>query len=143
MGFPCTLEHLCLALSTRYQHSFEDYNKYIESQYKNKAEYKELRDQRPELPHIKEAVKKEAIVQEKKSKAYPVVEKSIQSLKKDKLIEKQGKRILPIVDALKISTANGFQDIPMPTMETIIRRGREIRSFDSYLRRKREEWRNH
>jgi hypothetical protein len=143
MGFPCTLEHLCLALSTRYQHSLEGYNKYIESQYKNKAEYIDLRNRKPEIPHIKEALKKEAIVQEKKSKAYPVVEKSIQSLKKDKLIEKRGKRILPVADALKISTANGFQDIPMPTMETIIQRERKIRSFDAYLRRKRDEWRNH
>lgn len=121
----------------------EGLDKYIENQYKNKAEYKELRDRRPELPHISEALKIEADVREKKSKAYPVVEKSIESLKKEKLIEKQGKRILPVADALKISTANGFQDIPMPTIETIIRRKREIRSFASYLRRKREEWRNH
>lgn len=143
MGFPCTLEHLCLALSTRYQHSLEDYNKYIKNQYKNKAEYKDLRNRRPELPHVKEAIRKEAIVQEKKSKAYPIVEKSVQSLKKEKLIEKQGKRILPVADALKISTANGFQDISMPAMETIIRREREIRLFNAYLRRKKDEWRNH
>lgn len=134
MGFPCTLEHLCLVLSTRYQHCVEDYDKYLNKKKITRA---------PELPYIREIVVREAIVQEKRKKVYPIIEKSIGILIKNKLIQKQGKRIIPTVDSIKISTANGFEDIYMPSLKTIIGCEREIHAFNSYLRIKKDEWRNH
>jgi hypothetical protein len=129
MGFPCTLEHLCLVLSTRYQHYVEDYEKYINDQYANRAEFNELRKTKPELPHIREAIRREVTAQKKREKVYPVVKRSIDILTKNKLIQKKGKRIVPTADSIKISTTNGFQDVYMPSLETIIECEKGIYAF--------------
>lgn len=143
LEFPSTMNHICLTLSTRYQHKFENLYKYIYIDKKfSKAEYNDLRARRPELPSIRKALEIEKEVEEVRDKVYKIVEQSVNQLKKDNLVISQGKKIVPNADSLMIKTNGGFQEVEMPSMETIRKRRKNIVRFDSYLKSKRNEWKN-
>lgn len=140
LEFPSTIDHVCLTLSTRYQHEIGRYDKYIKSEYTNKSEYNDLRKRKPELPHIKQAIKIENEVEDIKTKVYPIVKQSVDNLKKDKLVVMQGKRIVPNVDTLVIKSNGKFKEINMPFAETIKECKSSITNFNKYLMKKRREW---
>ncbi len=142
LEFPSTMDHICLTLSTRYQHKFEELYRYIYVEKKfNKTEYNDLRARRPELPSIRKALEIEKGVKDVGNKVSKIVEQSVNQLKKDKIVISQGKKILPNADSLTIKTKSGFQEIVMPTIEAIRKRRKSIKNFDLYLKRKGSEWR--
>ncbi|TFH44542.1 MAG: hypothetical protein E4G94_03560 [ANME-2 cluster archaeon] len=141
LEFPSTIDHVCLTLSTRYQHKIREYDRYIKSEYKSKSEYNDLRKLKPELPHIKQAIEIEKNVGDIKAKVYSIVKQSVENLKKDKLIVMQGKRIVPNVDTLVIKSNGKFKEINMPSAETIKERKSSITNFNKYLMKKKREWR--
>ncbi len=63
-------------------------------------------------------------------------------LKKDGLVISQGKKILPNADSIMIKTNGVFQEVEMPSIETIRKRRKNIIMFDLYLKNKRKEWKN-
>lgn len=142
LEFPSTIDHICLTLSTRYQHKFEDFNEHIGKKFNGVSEYNDLRLRKPGSPDIKKALELEKEIEGIKKKVYPVVEQSVADLKKDKIIVSQGKKILPNADSLMIKTNSGFQEIVMPTVEAIRKRRKTIKNFDLYLNRKGSEWRH-
>ncbi|GFO97283.1 hypothetical protein ig2599ANME_1483 [groundwater metagenome] len=142
LEFPSTIDHVCLTLSTRYQHKFEEFNKYIKKEYNGINEYRDLLERMPNSPHIRKALDIEKEIENIKKRVYQIVEQSVAVLKKDKLIVSQGKKIVPNADSLIIKTNRGFQEVEMPSMETIRKRRKNIVRFDSYLKSKRKEWKN-
>ena len=143
LEFPSTIDHICLILSTRYQHKFNELYNYIYTEEKfSKTEYDDLHANRPELPSIRKAVEIEKEVEDVRNKVYDVVEQSVNQLKKDNLVVTQGKKILPNADSLMIKTNSGLKEIEMPSIETIRKRGKSIQNFNTYLKRKKSEWRN-
>lgn len=62
--------------------------------------------------------------------------------KRDKIVVSEGKKILPNADSLMIQTKSGFQEIEMPSVKTIMKRKNSITKFNSYLKNKRNEWKN-
>lgn len=143
LEFPSTIDHICLTLSTRYQHKVEKLHKYIYIEQKfSKTKYNDLRTRKPELPSIRKALEIEKEVKEVRQKVYNIVGESVDQLKKDNLVISQGKKILPNANSLTIKTNSGFQEIEMPSIETIRKRRKTIQNFNTYLKRKRIEWRN-
>ncbi len=122
LEFPSTIDHICLILSTRYQHKFEDFHEHIGKKFNGISEYKDLRLRKPESPDVRKGLELEKEIEGIKKKVYPVVEKSVADLKKDKVIVSQGKKILPKADTLTIKTNGGFHEIVMPSIETIRKR---------------------
>lgn len=142
LELPSTIEHICLTLSTRYQHKVEEFSNYIEGEYNSISEFNDLRVHRPDLPHIRRALEIEKEVTEIGNKVYQIVGQSVSELKKDKLIVSQSsKKILPNTDSIMVKTNRGFQEIEMPSIDTIRTRRKSIKNFDAYLKRKRIEWR--
>ncbi len=143
LEFPSTMDNICLTLSTRYQHKFEKLYKYIYTKQRfTKTEFNDLRARRPELPSIRKAIEIEKEVEIVRTKVHKIVEQSVDQLKKDKIVISQGKKILPNADTLMIKTNSGFQEIEMPSIETIRKRRKNIIMFDSYLKSKQNEWEN-
>lgn len=142
LELPSTIDHICLTLSTRYQHKFEDFNEHIGKKFNGISEYNDLRLRKPESPDVKKGLELEKKIEGIQKKVYPVVEQSVADLKKDKIIVSQGKKILPNADSLTIKTNSGFQEIVMPTIEAIRKRRKSIKNFNLYLKRKGSEWRN-
>jgi len=141
LEFPSTIDHVCLTLSTRYQHKIREYDKYIKSEYINKSEYNDLRKRKPESPHIKQAIEIEKKVGDIKTKVYQIVKQSVEDLKKDKLVVMKGKRIIPNVDTLMVRSNGKFKEINMPSAETIKERKANIKNFNMHLMKKKREWR--
>jgi len=142
LEFPSTIDHLCQTLSTRYRHKLEEYSQYIESEYNSKSEYNDLRIRKPESPHVRKALEIETEVENIRKEVYQNVEQSILMLKKHKIITMQGKKILPNSDSLELIVNGEFNEIPMPSVGTIRKRRKNIQNFNSYLRRKKNEWKN-
>jgi len=142
LEFPSTIDHICLTLSTRYQHKFEELNKYIKKEYNSISEYKDLRERLPNSPHVRKALDIEREVETIKKRVYQIVEQSVDQLKKDKIVVSEGKKFIPNADSLMIQTTNGFQEIEMPSVETIRKRKNSITKFNLYLDNKRKEWKN-
>ncbi len=142
LEFPSTIDHICLTLSTRYQHKFEDFHEHIAKKFNGISEYNNLRLRMPGSPDVRNGLELEKEIEGIKKKVYSVVEQSIADLKKDKIIVLQGKKILPNADSLTIKTNGGFQEIIMPTIEAIRKRRKSIKNFNLYLNRKGSEWRN-
>ncbi len=141
LEFPSTIDHICLTLSTRYQHKFENFHEHIGKKFNGISEYNDLRLRMPGSPDVRKGLELEKEIEDIKKKVYPVVEQSVADLKKDKIIVSQGKKILPNADSLTIKTNSGFQEIVMPTIEAIRKRRKTIKNFDLYLKRKGSEWR--
>lgn len=143
LEFPSTMDNICLTLSTRYQHKLDKLHKYIYSEQKfTKTEFNDLRARRPELPSIRKAIEIEKEVEIFRTKVHKIVGQSVDQLKKDKIVVSEGKKILPNADSLMIQTKSGFQEIEMPSVETIMKRKNSITKFNSYLKNKRNEWKN-
>lgn len=142
LEFPSTMDHICLTLSTRYQHKFEDFHEHIGKKFNGISEYNDLRLRMPGSPDVRKGLELEKEIEGIKKKVYPVVEQSVADLKKDNIIISQGRKILPNADVLMIKTNSGFQEIIMPTIEAIRKRRKSIKNFDLYLKRKESEWRN-
>lgn len=144
LELPSTIDHICLTLSTRYQHKSEELDKYIRDEYNGVSEYRDLRVRMPNAPHIKKALDIEREVETIKKRVYQIVEKSVAVLEKDKLIVNvnESKKLIPNADSLMIQTKSGLQEIEMPSVETIRKRKNSITKFNSYLKNKRSEWRN-
>lgn len=143
LEFPSTMDNICLTLSTRYQHKFDKLHKYIYTEQGfTKTEFNDLRARRPELPSIRKAIEIEKEVRIIRTKVHKIVEQSVKQLKKDKIVVSEGKRFIPNADSLMIQTTNGFQEIEMPSAETIMKRKNNIKKFNSYLKNKRNEWKN-
>ncbi len=142
LELPCTIDHICQTLSTRYQHKSEELDKYIRDEYNGVSEYRELRVSKPNATHIKKALYIEREVETIKKRVYQIVEKSVAVLEKDKTIVNEGRKIIPNADSLMIKTKSGIQEIEMPSVEKIMKRKNSITKFNSYLRNKRNEWKN-
>lgn len=142
LELPSTIDHICLTLSTRYQHKSEELDKYIIYEYNSLGEYRKLRVSKPTAPHIEKALDIEREVETIKKRVYQIVEKSLAVLEKNKSIVNEGKKIIPNADSLMVQTKSGLQEIEMPSVETIRKRKNSITKFNSYLKDKRSEWRN-
>lgn len=142
LELPSTIDHICLTLSTRYQHKSEELDKYIRAEYNGVSEYRDLRVRMPNAPHIKKALDIEREAETIKKRVYQIVEKSVAVLEKDKSVVNEGKKLIPNTDSLLIQTKSGFQEIEMPSVETIMKRKNSITKFNSYLKNKRNEWKN-
>lgn len=142
LELPSTIDHICLTLSTRYQHKFEDFHEHIGKKFNGISEYNDLRLRMPGSPDVRKGLELEKEIEGIKKKVYPVVEQSVADLKKDEIIISPSKKILPNADSLTIKINSGFQEIEMPTIEAIRKRRKSIKNFDLYLKRKGSEWRN-
>lgn len=142
LEFPCTIDHISLTLSTRYQHKYNNFNEYIIKKFNDISEYHDLRLRKPETPDVKKAIALEKEMALIKTKVIPIIEQSIADLKKDKIVISHGKKILPNANSLLIRTNIGFQEINMPSVETIRKRRKSIKNFDLFLKRKSIEWKH-
>ncbi len=96
----------------------------------------------PNSQHVRKALDIEREVETIQKSVYQIVEQSVGQLKKDKIVDSEGKKILPNADSLMIQTKSGFQEIEIPSVETMMKHKNSITKFNSYLKNKRNEWKN-